>query len=550
MPFIGFQPQPPSRKKRSVPNPFVSLAQQTEQTPPLTGLIGTPPLFSEDYRLSQPSTEPIAEPIVSQNPPAGEATDDPFRMRMAELDKHRESIQRQIEAIEQYLGDIHTRFESYRQLSEEMLRRSREEMENVISRLPQREPITKAEAIAVGIAALFNPAAAGAAAAGIMGAKEQRYQEDLKRYEMLAENAIRRYQIESQQASSQLRNLVDYAQTDLQRNMMLLQSLYNQLGATEQQKNQLLRLQQQNEWMQSRLALQAEWNDIRARLGENRLMLDYWKAEEQLSQRRGELLNRTLRLLSSGVAAEMTPEQIQEFLRSVPGLEEASVLNHPSMQPLLQNVAKLAESSQLYRAARAQAAAGAAELLAKYGEQEMLAKLELMASRIKNEALKSKLLAVRAELAKINLNDAKQGKVSPSALNQLAITLITMDEIARWAEENNEPLSDEFYNIRDALGEVMMMNLRPLGINANLNPPRGLRGTPGAAQPSPPQQRQPASTPPTPSSGLFGGVGVQRGPQQSQQRQRGGTQQRTPPGQQGRQSQTGAGSQRGRFIGP
>lgn len=430
--------------------------------------------------------------------------DNGFDERSAELERHREQIQRQINAIEEYLKGVHERVEGYRQLSEQLLQKSREEMESIVKNVPQREPIGKPEAIAVAIATLFNATAGGAAAAGILGAREQRYANDMKRYEQLAENAIRRYQIESQQAASQLRNLIDYAQTDLQRNMMLLQSLYNQLGVTEQQKTQLLRLQQQNEWNQARLELQREWQAARQDLNERRFMLDFWRTEEQLQNRQGELINRTFRMLSQGAAAGMTPEQLQQLLQSMPGLEDATVLNHPAMIPLLQNVAQLAQSSQTYRSARANLTQTAAELLSRFGEKEWELKLANLANKVKSEELRQQLMGLRASLMRLNLNDARNGRITPSALNQLATTLIVMDQIASWAEENNETLDPSFYEIREALGEVMMINLRPLGINANLNPqPRGVTTRPSTS---------PSTTPSTSNQppGLFGPVSRQQ----------------------------------------
>lgn len=408
-----------------------------------------------------------------------------FTERSAALDRHREQIQQQINAIEQYLKTIHERVEGYRQLSEQLLQRSREEMEAIVKNIPQREPISKPEAIAVAIATLFNPTAAGAVASGILAARERRYTSEMERYQKLAENAIRRYQIESQQVANQLRNLIDYAQTDLQRNMALLQSLYNQLGATEQQKNQLLRLQLLNEWNQARLELQRTIQEARLDLNERRFMLDFWRTEEELRRRQSDLLNRTIRILAQGGAANMTPEQIQQLLQSMPGLEDATVLNHPAMIPLLENIARLAQSSQTYRSARANLAQTSADLLARFGEEEWKLKLENLATRIKSEQLRQQLMRIRASLLQINLNDAKNGRISPSALNQLATTLIMMDQIAAWAEANGETLDPSFYEIREVLGEVMMINLRPLGINANLNPRPRAGNTPSGQQPAP-----------------------------------------------------------------
>lgn len=552
MPFIQFNPQPRRLNGTKIPNPF---AQTNEPTAVSIFDILTWKPLPDNNPLSTPfetpsasATNPSASPSTQTPGPTSTPTEsnptpppNPFQLREDELEAHRRTIQSQINATEQYLNSIHQRIEEYRRLSEQLLQQSRSEMEKIIASVPQKEPINKAEAIAVAIASLFNPAAAGAAAAGILNAKEQRYQNDLKRYEMLAENALRRYQIESQQAANQFRNLIDYAQTDLQRNMMLLQSLYNQLGATEEQKNQLLKLKQQNEWTQARLALQNEWNKARLELSQDRLMLDFWKAEEQIRMRQGELFNQTIRLLSQGAAANMTPEQIQSLLQEVPGLENLSVLNHPAMAPLLQNVAELAQSSQRYRSARANLQETSAQLLEKYGEADWQTKLQKAFADIKYKEAATKLAQIRATLAGINLKNAQQGKISPSQLNQLAMSLIIMDQIAQWAEENDQPLNNEFYEIREALGEVLMLNLRPLGINVNVNPPAGSRSS---RLPSAPPSRPSSGAAPTIVAPGLGQYGQVRSPQPSPSGQ-------APSRQPGARPQTSPPSgRRGRPVGP
>jgi len=374
---------------------------------------------------------------------------------------------------------------------------------------PQLEGLSKEEALALAVAALFNFRAAGLAALGAKKRKEEKYAQETERYKMITEMALQDYNLRYNRAASAVAQLSQAAGAAAQKQLNLLtaiQAFYPQLERLSQEKQNkavqnaldMLKLQYEAE-----IKRNANIEELQIKTAKQLQEIAQWAWEKGLFNTSEEAFKAMfnylgLELLPS-VSQHVEPNQIleitdEDWARIYKEIRETGQLNQEIQRLRL----------QLMRA----------DLAGKDIEQEIKnMKIKELEARIAKLAADTNLSRARAELVKaqkaltaMRTSKLAEGKLETSSqvANALAISS-QLNLTARALRQEAEQIAQSGVNTpqnRSRIQELRQMadelernsqiintyvgrrtGMSPTNTQPAIIPPIGVRNTPGAQNP-------------------------------------------------------------------
>lgn len=315
---------------------------------------------------------------------------------------------------------------------------------------PQLEGLSKEEALALAIGALFNFKAAGLAALGVKKQKEEKYLRETERYKMLTEMALQDYNLRYNRAASALSQLTQAAGATAQKQLNFLtaiQTFYPQLERLVQEQEReafrrafsLFELQ-----VESDIKRNAQLDESLNRWFQTLSGFVQWALEKGLTTTAEEAAQVFYKYLENkilpAIIDNVEPQQIMSITNEEWGKIYDEIRRTGQMNIELQRLRVAKEQAQLDRL---EAQTSLAEIQARLAEtrikevearvQKLLADTEL--SKIRGQLLRAQTALTALRTAKLNEGKLENSSQVANALAIAAQLRLTANALREQANE-------------------------------------------------------------------------------------------------------------------